>query len=139
MSDHEHDFQPDPKSGIRICTFPNCCQVDRARHRTSEPEARGAGPHCQLCGGKVEGWTCQTCEASFEEVDGLLVLKSEAAHPAPASADKLRVAVEALERIKGLLSLASQDLVADAVAQNNRSLAWHSADTALAALNEGGK
>jgi len=45
-------------------------------------EARAAlskqtGPHCQLCGGNVEGWTCQTCEAEFEEVAGLLVLKSE--------------------------------------------------------------
>ncbi len=36
-----------------------------------------AGPHCQLCGGNVEGWTCQTCEAEFEEVDSLLVLKTE--------------------------------------------------------------
>lgn len=50
----------------------------------SNPQSPGYGeliaPHCQLCGGDVEGWICQTCEADFEEVDGLLVLKSDKAH-----------------------------------------------------------
>ena len=43
-------------------------------------------PHCQLCGGEVQGWTCQTCEAEFEEVDGLLTLKCEAPHGSEAVA-----------------------------------------------------
>lgn len=81
--------------GYYGCETPrNTCPL---RARSSAPEAReGDRPHCQLCGGTVEGWFCQTCEASFEEVDGLLVLKSEAAHPAAPSADKLRIASAAL-------------------------------------------
>jgi hypothetical protein len=39
-------------------------------------------PHCQLCGGKVQGWICQTCEADFEEIGGLLILKSDNARTA---------------------------------------------------------
>ena len=54
-----------------------------------------AGPHCQLCGGNVEGWTCQTCEAEFEEVAGLLVLKSEKPSQ-QAGAEGLRDAVDNL-------------------------------------------
>lgn len=47
--------------------------------KPSDPTpVRGLEPNCQLCGGKIEGWICQTCEADFEEVDGRLVLKSEA-------------------------------------------------------------
>lgn len=42
--------------------------------------AVGRVPHCQLCGGDVEGWICQTCESDFEEVDGLLLLKSDNTH-----------------------------------------------------------
>lgn len=50
-------------------------------------------PHCQLCGGEVQGWTCQTCEAVFEEVDGLLTLKCEAPHGSEAVAWRVRAGV----------------------------------------------
>lgn len=49
----------------------------------TSPDLSGAVervPHCQLCGGDVEGWICQTCESDFEEVDGLLLLKSDNTH-----------------------------------------------------------
>lgn len=37
----------------------------------------GLEPHCQLCGGEIEGWVCQTCEADFEEVGDHLILMSD--------------------------------------------------------------
>lgn len=37
MTDHKHDFQPEAKSGIRICTRPNCREVERAKHRHKAP------------------------------------------------------------------------------------------------------
>ena len=41
MTDHKHDFQPEAKSGIRICTDPTCREVERAKHRLKAP-AEGA-------------------------------------------------------------------------------------------------
>ena len=53
-------------------------------------------------------------------------------HPAPATADRLRVAVEALERTRdGLRAMADDGLI-----END---SWAEIDQALAALNEGGE
>lgn len=42
-------------------------------------ERAEARPSCQLCGGEVQGWTCQACFALFEEdAEGRLVLDKEA-------------------------------------------------------------
>lgn len=96
------DFCPKHASPVPHDWMRNAAS-DFLRARSSAPEARdGEQPHCQLCGGTVEGWFCQTCEASFEEVDGLLVIKSEATHPAAPSADKLRIAMDAFDAITDL-------------------------------------
>lgn len=37
-------------------------------------------PHCQKCGGQVQGWTCQSCGAEFREDDnGRLVFSRQPA------------------------------------------------------------
>lgn len=79
-------------SGAPRASFNDATQEQRDHARTiaraviealTDPRALTAGEeavaaHCQLCGGRVEGWFCQTCEAEFHEEGGLLVLKSEA-------------------------------------------------------------
>lgn len=44
------------------------------------PLPEGGGPTCQVCGSKIEAWTCQGCGAQFHENDaGSLVLGVPAA------------------------------------------------------------
>lgn len=46
----------------------------------ASPLPEGGGPTCQVCGGKIEAWTCQGCGAQFYENDaGALVLGVPAA------------------------------------------------------------
>lgn len=46
----------------------------------ASPLPEGGGPTCQVCGGKIEAWTCQGCAAQFHENDaGALVLGLPAA------------------------------------------------------------
>lgn len=46
----------------------------------ASPLPEGGGPTCQVCGSKIEAWTCQGCGAQFHENDaGSLVLGVPAA------------------------------------------------------------
>lgn len=80
-------------------------QARKLRAALTDPRALTAGeavaPHCQLCGGRVEGWFCQTCEAEFHEEGGLLVLKSEAS-PQPARMPTREEVEVLLNRVYGM-------------------------------------
>lgn len=62
-------------------------KVDEAKERLrpylaapASPLPEGGGPTCQVCGSKIEAWTCQGCGAQFHENDaGSLVLGVPAA------------------------------------------------------------
>jgi len=49
----------------------------------SRQTAEGDTPHCQLCGGEVQGWCCQECPAEFEENDaGKLIIDRDGSYDA---------------------------------------------------------
>lgn len=129
---------------------------DALRARTSEPEAREAVPFMWAYEAVTDGeW--RAFPRQLQRADGSICPgRALYTHPAPASADKLRVAVEALEKVErwfGEFPETGRNWPNDDGSDSDRPMSYgavngsngerdfmrHVARQALAALNEGGK
>ena len=114
-------------------------ESDALRNRTSEPEAGAVAWLTRGMNGRGDWMQWEVCsekrasqwrgDVAYRIGRRQVIQVREITHPAPATADKLRVAVEALERTRdGLRAMADDGLI-----END---SWAEIDQALATLNE---
>jgi hypothetical protein len=54
---------------LKVTDYDSADEIARAVIAAMQPGWRDK-PHCQSCGGEIQGWTCQGCGLTFRENEG---------------------------------------------------------------------